>query len=159
MNFTVVFKALRFYSLKKYIFVKLINSRLFQRLTMAIDQSRSRLKATGSRYIALRKKRKSDLGSVPTLTKVGELKTRTERKLGGNKKDRVLDSNIANVLNPKTKKCVKAKILTVAENPANRHFVRRNIMTKGTIITTDKGRAKVTSRPGQEGAINAVLIE
>jgi small subunit ribosomal protein S8e len=126
---------------------------------MAIDQSRSRLKSSGSRYIAFRKKRKSDLGSVPTLPKVGVTKTRTERTLGGNKRVRILEGNIANILNPKTKKCVKAKIVSVVENPANRHFVRRNIMTKGTIIETDKGRAKITSRPGQEATINAVLLE
>jgi small subunit ribosomal protein S8e len=126
---------------------------------MAIDQSRSRLKSSGSRYIAFRKKRKSDLGSVPTLSKVGEVKKRSERTLGGSKRVRILEGNIANVLNQKTKKCVKAKIISVVENPANRQYVRRNIMTKGTIISTDKGKARITSRPGQEGAINAVLIE
>lgn len=126
---------------------------------MAIDQSRSRLKASGSRYIAFRKKRKCDLGSVPTLPRVGEVKKRNERTLGGNMRTRILEGNSANILNPKTKKCVKAKILSVVENPANRHYVRRNIMTKGTIIETDKGKAKVTSRPGQESTINAVLIE
>jgi len=31
-------------------------------------------------------------------------------------------------------------------------------MTKGTIIKTDKGAARITNRPGQEGCINAVLI-
>ena len=46
----------------------------------------------------------------------------------------------------------------VVENPANRHFVRRNIMTKGTVIETEKGKARITSRPGQDGTINAVLI-
>lgn len=126
---------------------------------MAIDQSRSRLKATGSRYINLRKKRKSDLGSTPTLPKIGETKRRTERKLGGNTKQRLVEVNYANVLNPKTKKCIKAKITSVIENPANRHYVRRNIITKGTILVTEKGKAKVTSRPGQEGSVNAVLIE
>jgi len=47
----------------------------------------------------------------------------------------------------------------VLENPANRHFVRRNILTKGTIIETVKGKAKITGRPGQEGMVNAVLIK
>lgn len=127
---------------------------------MAIDQSRSRLKATGSRYIALRKKRKSDLGSVPTLTKIGETKKRVERRLGGNTKQRVLDTNYANVTNPKTKKCSKVKITSVIENPANRNYVRRNIMTMGTIIVIEGGKkAKVTSRPGQVGTVNAILIE
>ena len=66
--------------------------------------------------------------------------------------------DVANILDAKTGKYVKAKIKTVVENPANRHFVRRNIMTRGCIIDTDKGKAKVTNRPGQEGSINAKLI-
>ncbi|MEM2426420.1 MAG: hypothetical protein QXE83_05420 [Archaeoglobaceae archaeon] len=32
-------------------------------------------------------------------------------------------------------------------------------MTKGAIIQTEIGKAKVTNRPSQEGIINAVLIE
>ncbi|MBR9690924.1 30S ribosomal protein S8e [Candidatus Woesearchaeota archaeon] len=125
---------------------------------MAIDQSRSKRTATGGRYISLRKKRKSDIGSIPTHTKVGELKKRADRVLGGNFKTRLLDIGVANVMNPKTKKCYKTKIKSVVKNPANRHYVRRNIITKGTIIDTEKGQAKVTSRPGQEATVNAVLI-
>ena len=55
-------------------------------------------------------------------------------------------------------KIEKLKITAVVENPANRHFVRRNIITKGTVIETEKGKARITSRPGQEGVINAILI-
>ena len=50
------------------------------------------------------------------------------------------------------------KILDVIENPANPHYVRQNIVTRGAIIETDAGRARVTSRPGQHGVISAVLI-
>ena len=63
-----------------------------------------------------------------------------------------------NLIDPKTKKSSKIKIDKVLENPANRHFVRRNIITRGTVVETSKGKAKITSRPGQEGSINAVLI-
>jgi small subunit ribosomal protein S8e len=45
------------------------------------------------------------------------------------------------------------------ENPANPHYVRRNIITKGAVIKTELGNAKVTSRPGQDGVVNAALIE
>jgi small subunit ribosomal protein S8e len=34
-----------------------------------------------------------------------------------------------------------------------------NVITKGAIIETEKGLAKVVSRPGQDGVVNAVLIE
>ncbi|MBD3310777.1 30S ribosomal protein S8e, partial [Candidatus Woesearchaeota archaeon] len=78
-------------------------------------------------------------------------------KAGGNKQ-RLLQADVANVLDPKTQKCQKSKIKTIMESPANRHFVRRNIMTKGTIIETEAGKARITSRPGQDGTVNAVLV-
>ncbi|MCX6709925.1 MAG: 30S ribosomal protein S8e, partial [Candidatus Woesearchaeota archaeon] len=37
--------------------------------------------------------------------------------------------------------------------------VRRNIIVMSTIIDTEIGKARVTSRPGQHGIINAVLIK
>ena len=46
----------------------------------------------------------------------------------------------------------------VIENKANPNYVRRNIITKGAIVETSAGKAKVTSRPGQDGVINGVLI-
>lgn len=78
---------------------------------------------------------------------------------GGKRKTTTLTTDVANVFDPKAKKHYKVKIETITENPANQNYVRRNIMTRGAIIKTDKGLARVTSRPGQEGTINAVLIE
>jgi small subunit ribosomal protein S8e len=43
-------------------------------------------------------------------------------------------------------------------NPASMDYQRRKVITRGTIIKTEKGLAKVTSRPGQDGILNAVLI-
>lgn len=126
---------------------------------MAITQSRSKRKVSGSRYRSYRKKRLYELGNLPRLTKLGERKVKTIHAKFGIKKGVLLQSNIANVYNPKTKKYSKSKIITILESSANRHFVRRNIMTKGTIIKTELGNAKITSRPGQESMINAVLIE
>ena len=60
---------------------------------------------------------------------------------------------------PENKTTKKLKILTVKENNADPHYVQRNIMNKGTIISTDEGNAEITSRPGQDGIINAVLIK
>jgi small subunit ribosomal protein S8e len=126
---------------------------------MAISQHKARRSPSGARYKASRKKKQYELGSSPTLTKLGERRKRRSRMLGGEKKTRLLSVNIANVFNPKTGKSVKTKIMNVVGNPANRHFVRRNIITKGSIIVTEQGKARVTSRPGQEGTINAVLTE
>ncbi|MBI2672668.1 30S ribosomal protein S8e [Candidatus Woesearchaeota archaeon] len=125
---------------------------------MSIVQSRAKRKATGGRYIAFRKKKNFELGNLPSFTKLDKKKTLVLRKKGGGKKLRLLSYNIVNVFDPKTKKYSKVAIKTVLENPANRHFVRRNIMTKGTIIDTDLGKAKITNRPGQENVINAVLV-
>ncbi|MHA1852522.1 MAG: 30S ribosomal protein S8e [Candidatus Heimdallarchaeaceae archaeon] len=125
---------------------------------MVIVQSRSKRKPTGGRYKPYRKKRMYEMGRAPTLTRIDERKLKLVRTRGGNKKYRLLRTNIANVLDKKTNKYEKVKIISVIDNPANRHFVRRNIITKGTIIKTEKGDAKVTSRPGQDGTVNAVLI-
>jgi small subunit ribosomal protein S8e len=56
-------------------------------------------------------------------------------------------------------KAQKVKIETVEENGANPNYVRRNLLTKGAIIRTEIGRARIISRPGQDGVINAILIE
>jgi len=126
---------------------------------MAITQYRSKRKITGGRYIASFKKKLRYLGRLPTLTKLDKTKKRTLRTTGGNRKIALLTADMANLFDPKTKKHAQAKIETITDNAANRNYVRRNIMTKGTIIKTDKGLAKITSRPGQEGIVNAVLME
>jgi small subunit ribosomal protein S8e len=126
---------------------------------MAISQAKAKKSQTGSRYKPCRKKRLYETGSLPTLSKIDEAKRiKRERSRAGVTKLRILSHNIANLYDPKTKKHLQAKILTIADSPANRHFVRRSIMTKGAIIQTDKGKARVTNRPGQEGQINAILV-
>ena len=126
---------------------------------MVISQHRPKRKVSGGVYHNLRKKRKCDMGRAPSLTKISDKsKVKKIRTLGRNSKLRILTTDTANVLDPKTKKYSKTKIKTVVENPANRQYARRNIITKGTIIDTEKGKAKITSRPGQDGIVNAVLI-
>jgi len=114
---------------------------------------------TGGLKRRIKIKRKYELGSTPTLTKIGKEKRKKVRTKGGSEKIRVLSSEFANVLDPETKKIKKVKILTVVENKASRDFIRRKIITKGTVIKTEIGEAKVTSRPGQNGVINAVLLK
>jgi len=125
---------------------------------MAIVQHRSKRKVSGGLYQSARGKRKHELGRTPVLTKLGERKLKMQRVRGGNVKVKLLKEEYANVSDPKAKTVKKVKITGVLENPANPHYVRRNIITKGTIINTEMGKARVTSRPGQEGVINAVLI-
>ncbi|MGA8914354.1 MAG: 30S ribosomal protein S8e, partial [Nitrososphaeraceae archaeon] len=45
------------------------------------------------------------------------------------------------------------------KNPTNKDFERRGVVTKGAIIDTDLGSARVVSRPGQHGIVNAILIK
>jgi len=125
---------------------------------MAISQARSKRKITGGRYRDYRKKMLYELGNLPRLTKLGEKRLKKIKGKFSKVKNVLLQNNLANVYNPETKKYTKTKIITIIENPANRHFIRRNIMTKGAIIKTELGNAKITSRPGQEGSINAILL-
>ncbi len=126
---------------------------------MAISQLRSLRRASGGRYKQQGRKKKSyELGREPALTKIDKKRSKYVRTKGNNSKVRLLSSDTANLFDPKTKKYEQTKIKAVTENPANRHFVRRNIMNKGTIIETEKGKARITSRPGQDGSVNAVLL-
>jgi small subunit ribosomal protein S8e len=126
---------------------------------MAIWQGKSLKKPSGGRIILARKKRKRELGREPAFTRVGEEREKKKiiRTYGGNRKVRLIEALYANVFDGGKGK--KVKILNVVENPANRQYVRRNIITKGAIIETEAGRAIVTSRPGQDGVVNAVLIK
>ncbi len=125
---------------------------------MAILQLRSKRKSTGGRYKRVLVKRLGRLGRLPVLTKLGSIRLKVERVIGGNSKHKTLAVNSANVYNPKTKKHETVEIKTISENPANRHYVRRNILTKGSIVQTAKGKARITSRPGQTTVLNAVLV-
>lgn len=124
-------------------------------------QNRSRRKASGARYHKLyRKKRLSESGREAYLTKVSEdTKIKPIKVRSAAIKRTIISTNIANLSDPETKTFKKVKIQSVSGNAANRHYVRRNIITKGAIIDTEAGKAKVTSRPGQDGVINAVLIK
>ena len=124
-----------------------------------ISQERGKRKPTGGLYRPSHKKKLRWKGSEPTLTHIGDRKVRVDRVRGGNKKTRLLRTRKANVIDPTTGKAVVAEIKNVIENPANRHYSRRNIITKGAIIETNIGKARVTNRPGQEGTVNAVLIK
>jgi small subunit ribosomal protein S8e len=126
---------------------------------MARTTKRSKRKVSGGRYIDYRKKRDYEILGTPTNTKVGKEKIKSVKKMGGERKYKILVAESVNVYNPKTKKYTKAKISGVIESPANRNFVKRNIITKGCIVKTDAGNVKITSRPGQVGVLDGILVE
>lgn len=114
-------------------------------------------KATGGRKRSYRMKRRYERGSFPTETVLGEVKKKQSRRRGDTFKIRIAAINQANISDPSTGKTQKTEILRVIRNPANVDYNRRGVITKGTIIETTLGAARVTSRPGQDGLVNAVL--
>ncbi|QPV63309.1 30S ribosomal protein S8e [Halosimplex litoreum] len=120
-------------------------------------QGRSPRKRTGGRRRNFRKKKKHELGDQPTETRVGETSLKTVEARGNTEKVRAVTADTASVATDG--EVVAAEIEDVEENPSNPNYVRRNIITKGAIVSTSEGRARVTSRPGQDGQINAVLVE
>jgi small subunit ribosomal protein S8e len=125
---------------------------------MAQSQRRSLRKPSGGRYHYSRSKKKLELGGFPASTKLSkQRKVVNSRGMGGNKKQVTLSTNLINVTDKKGK-TTKTEILNVVGNQANPQLVIRNIITKGAIVETRLGKAKVTSRPGQEGTLNGVLI-
>jgi len=118
---------------------------------------KSKRKPTGALLKRHMKKKKYQRGRDYLPTHIGEAKRRMKMTKGGTSKLILLSANIANVNTGG--KSQKTKIISVLENPANPQYVRRNIITKGAVIQTELGKARVTSRPGQDGIVNAVLIK
>ncbi len=116
-------------------------------------------KESGGVKRALRKKRKRELGSPPTETLLEEEEERyIERNFGGSSRIRVKSAVYANLADSSGTKVKKVKISRVVSNPASVDYSRRGVITRGAIIETEGGRAKVTSRPGQTGVVNAVVL-
>lgn len=124
---------------------------------MARSRFRSKRKPSGGRYHSARGKKKYELARLPTLTHLGEKKVKPLRTRGGPSKRILLSIKEVNVTD-KQGKTQKTEILNVIENPANPNLVRRNIITKGAIVETKLGKVRITSRPGQEGSLNGVLV-
>ena len=125
---------------------------------MALWQGNAKRNKTGRRIRCSRGKRKFEIGRESLLTTVGEIRLKKVRTRGKNIKTRAKAINIAFVIDQKNNKTKKTEIKSVIGNPANINYIRRNIINKGAIIETDIGKARVTSRPGQTGSVNAILI-
>ncbi|MCD6434455.1 MAG: 30S ribosomal protein S8e [Candidatus Diapherotrites archaeon] len=127
---------------------------------------RSKTKPSGGKRNASRrcKKKKAWRGGDFAATKVAHSNEKEKRKVvrvrGGNIKIKQQIARYANVA--VSGKVEKMEIVDVLENKANRHYARRDIITKGAIILVKKGdkelKAEVTSRPGQDGVVNAKTI-
>jgi small subunit ribosomal protein S8e len=83
----------------------------------------------------------------------------TRRVRGNNNKTALKTVEFANISNPEEKKTTKSKVLRVIKNATNKDYERRGVITKGTVIETELGLARVVSRPGQVGLINAIQLK
>jgi len=125
---------------------------------MARSQAKSKRKYTGKKYKHFRKKRKRELDRPTINTVIGVDKKKKQRTLGGNTKIRLFSTNFINITDPNTNKTSKVRILGFESNAASKDLNRRHILTKGAIIETELGNVRITSRPGQHGTLNGILI-
>ncbi|HEX2306670.1 MAG TPA: 30S ribosomal protein S8e [Nitrososphaeraceae archaeon] len=116
-------------------------------------------KYTGGRKIAMRSRRKFELDRYPNEAVIGSNLEVTRRVRGDNRKMALKTVEFANVSNYEEKKTTRSKILRVMKNTANKDYERRGVITKGTVIETELGLARVVSRPGQVGLINAIQLK
>ncbi len=125
---------------------------------MSTHSSLRKRKLTGGKKRVYRSKKKYEAAGYPAETILGEPKRKSTRGLGGNIRVKALTDKFASVTDQKTGQTQKVQIVRVVKNGANVDFNRRGVITKGAEIETTLGHATVTSRPGADGIINAVLI-
>jgi small subunit ribosomal protein S8e len=125
---------------------------------MSTHSSLRKRKLSGGKKRAYRSKKKYEAGGFPAETVLGEPKRKSTRGLGGNLRIKSLTEKFASVTDQKTGQTQKVQIVRVVKNGANVDYNRRGVITKGAEIETSLGTAAVTSRPGADGVINAVLI-
>ena len=123
----------------------------------------SRRKPSGGRLKRpnrYRGKRRTEVSSEAQYAYIGEKDDRKMyRKNAGSQTTRLLLANTVNVNIPKEGKTVKATLNSVIANDADPNFIRRNIVTKGSIVDTSMGKVKITSRPGMHGVASGILLE
>jgi len=113
-------------------------------------------KISGGKYLKSRKKKLYEMPGQKKTVKLGDDKRKTQRVRGGIVKAFFLKAKMINVqISGKSK---KIEMKNVLETPSNRFLARQNVITKGTIVDTELGKVKITSRPTQEGTLNGVLL-
>ena len=116
-------------------------------------------KLTGGRKVASRGRRKFEIDRYPNEAVAGAAQIIARRTRGNNVKAAFKTAEFANVVDQESNKVTKSKILKVTKNPANRDYERRGVISKGALVETEIGTARVVSRPGQDGVVNAILIK
>ena len=115
-------------------------------------------KITGGIRHPLKSRQKFQIDRYPNEALMGEQETATRKTRGNNRKTALKTVNHVNLVLPNAK-IKRSKIVRVLENQTNNDYQRRGVITKGAILETEDGKCKVVSRPGQNGVINAILVE
>ncbi|MDE1845973.1 MAG: 30S ribosomal protein S8e [Candidatus Micrarchaeota archaeon] len=112
---------------------------------------------SGKQKIKGRDKKRFEVGGYFIATKLGDKNVvKKVRIRGGAMKAKLQHAAFANILTKSGYK--KVAIKGISESKDNRNFARLTIITKGTIIDTELGKAIVTNRAGREGSVNAKLV-
>ncbi len=115
-------------------------------------------KLTGGRRHPLRTRRKYEIDRYPNEPIQGTQESIARKVRGKAQKTALKTADFVNLSAP-GKKVVKTKITKVLENPTNNDYQRRGVITKGALLETSEGKCRVVSRPGQHGAVNAILVK
>ena len=115
-------------------------------------------KISGGIRHPLKSRQKFQIDRYPNEALMGEQETATRKTRGNNRKTALKTVNHVNLVLPNAK-IKRSKIVRVLENQTNNDYQRRGVITKGAILETEDGKCKVVSRPGQNGVINAILVE
>jgi small subunit ribosomal protein S8e len=121
-------------------------------------KSKRKLYGNGKLKKKNRDKKRYEMGGYFANTRLGEEnQINAVRSRGASQKNKLKYAAYANLLTKNGYK--KVKIKAILQSNDNRNFARLKIMTKGTVIDTDEGKAVITNRPGREGSINAKLVK
>lgn len=107
--------------------------------------------------------RGGNAAETTVVTEENKIDRRTVSKRGNSQKIELRKEKFVIVADETGKKSKKLEIITVIENKANTQYARRNIITKGAVLKAKDGSKevdiRVTSRPGQDGIVNGILIK
>ena len=115
-------------------------------------------KLTGGRRHPLRTRRKYEIDRYPNEPIQGAQESVARKVRGKAQKTALRTADFVNLASAGNK-VTKVKITKVLENPTNNDYQRRGVITKGALLETSGGKCRVVSRPGQHGAVNAILVE
>ena len=99
--------------------------------------SRHKRRATGGRMPIHKKKRKFEMGRVPTMTKLGAKKVINVRGRGNNVKRRALRCDSGNFAWGSEAMAAKTRVLDTVYNATNNELVRTKTLVKNAIVLID----------------------